>query len=197
MEAAVAAQEYGADLLGFVFADSKRQLTLAQAKEISRQVTGSKKVGVFVNAPLSEVQRAAHECYLDYVQLHGDESPEYCSQVGVPVIKAFRIRPDFSKKEFAGYKTAWTVFDSFSASQQGGTGLTFNWQQAQHLVSQAPRPLLAAGGLTPENVAEAIAILKPDGVDVSGGVETNGVKDIAKIKRFIAAVRGAETEYAK
>ena len=193
----MAAQEYGADLLGFVFADSKRQITLKAASEIACEVTGIKKVGVFVNAPLSEVQLAARECCLDFVQLHGDESPEYCRQLGVPVIKVFRIRPDFSSTEFAGYQTAWTLFDSFSAGQQGGTGIAFDWQQARQLLHRAPRPLLAAGGLTADNVAEAIAILRPDGVDVSGGVETDGVKDNVKIKRFIAAVRGAELSHAK
>lgn len=193
----MAAQEYGADLLGFVFAKSKRQITLKAASEISCQVTGIKKVGVFVNAPLNEVQMTARECCLDFVQLHGDESPEYCREVGIPVIKAFRIRPDFSIAEFAGYQTAWTLFDSFNAGQHGGTGMVFDWQQARQLMKQVPRPLLAAGGLTVDNVAEAIAILKPDGVDVSGGVETNGVKDTVKIKRFIAAVRGAELSHAK
>jgi phosphoribosylanthranilate isomerase len=184
-------------LLGFVFASSKRQITLKQAKEISRQVTGIKKVGVFVNAPLTEVQKIACECCLDYVQLHGDESPEYCRQVGYPVIKAFRIRPGFSVKDFSGYKPVLTLFDSFSAGQQGGTGTSFDWQQAQQLVQQAPKPLIAAGGLTPDNVVQAIKILKPDGVDVSGGVETNGVKDFMKIERFIAAVRGVERCHAK
>lgn len=184
-------------MLGFVFAESKRQITLKEASEIAGKTSGIKKAGVFVNAPLSEVQVAARECGLDFVQLHGDESPEYCCEVGVPVIKAFRIRPDFSITEFAGYQTAWTLFDSFSAGQQGGTGIAFDWQQARQLMRQAPRPLLAAGGLTPENVANAIAILQPDGVDVSGGVETDGVKDIGKIKRFIAAVRGAESYHVK
>lgn len=145
---------------------------------------------MFVNASLTEVQLVARECRLDYVQLHGDESPEYCRQVGYPVIKAFRIKPEFSITEFTGYQPAWTLLDSFCAGQQGGTGIAFDWQQTRKLVKQAPRPLMAAGGLTPDNVAEAIAILKPDGVDVSGGVETNGVKDVAKIERFIAAVRG-------
>ena len=197
MEAALAAKMFGADLLGFVIASSKRQITLAQAQKISRQVSGIAKVGVFVNAPLYEVQAVARECLLDYVQLHGDESPEYCSQVGYPVIKAFRISPEFRVTSFTGYQPAWTLFDSFRVGQQGGTGIAFDWQQAQVLVQQAPRPLFAAGGLTPDNVAEAIQILKPDGVDVSGGVETNGVKDIAKIKRFIAAVRGTEVQHVR
>lgn len=181
----------GADLIGFVFANSKRRITPAQARKISRQVPVIKKVGVFVNAPLCEVQSIARECQLDYVQLHGDESPAYCRQIGYPVIKAFRIRPEFSATAFAGYQPAWTLFDSFSSRQQGGTGIAFDWQQAQVLVQQAPRPLMAAGGLTADNVAEAIEILKPDGVDVSGGVETNGVKDLAKMERFITAVRGS------
>jgi phosphoribosylanthranilate isomerase len=197
VEAALAAKEFGADLLGFVFASSKRQITLAQAQKISRQVSGIAKVGVFVNAPLHEVQAVAHECQLDYVQLHGDESPAYCQQVGYPVIKAFRIGPEFRVPAFAGYQTAWTLFDSFSVGQQGGTGIAFDWHQAQVLVQQAPKPLMAAGGLTPDNVAEAIQILKPDGVDVSGGVETNGVKDIAKIERFIAAVRRTEVQHVR
>ncbi|WP_236614603.1 phosphoribosylanthranilate isomerase [Sporomusa ovata] len=193
----MAAKKFGADLLGMVFAPSKRRITVEQAQKISRQVSGIKKVGVFVNAPLSEVQSVARECWLDYVQLHGDESPEYCSQVGYPVIKAFRISHEFSVTAFAGYQPAWTLFDSFSAGQQGGTGIAFDWQQAQVLVQQAPRPLLAAGGLTPDNVTKAIQMLKPDGVDVSGGVETNGVKDIAKIERFIAAVRRTEVQYVR
>ena len=184
-------------MLGLVFASSKRRITLEQARKISRQVPGIKKVGVFVNAPLSEVQSVARECQLDYVQLHGDESPEYCCQVGYPVIKAFRISPEFSVTSFTGYQPAWTLFDSFSIGQQGGTGIAFDWQQAQVLVQQAPRPLMAAGGLTPDNVAKAIQVLKPDGVDVSGGVETNGIKDIAKIERFIAVVRRTEVQHVR
>ena len=182
----------GADLLGFVFASSKRQISLQQAREISRQTPGIQKVGVFVNAPLKEVQAAARECRLDYVQLHGDESPEYCCQVGYPVIKAFGITPEFTAAAFDGYQSCWALVDSVSAGQRGGTGIAFDWQQTSKLLTAAPRPLLLAGGLTPDNVAQAITVIQPDGVDVSGGVETNGVKDIDKIERFIAAVRKLE-----
>ncbi|HWR43795.1 phosphoribosylanthranilate isomerase [Sporomusa sp.] len=197
IEAALAAREFGADLIGFVFADSRRHVTVEKAQEIACQISGIGKVGVFVNAPLTKVQSIARECQLDYVQLHGDESPEYCSLIGYPVIKAFRFRPGFSVEAFNGYQQGWTLLDSFSAGQQGGTGITFDWQEAQALVWQTPRPFMVAGGLTPDNVAEAIQILKPDGVDVSGGVETNGVKDSKKIERFIAAVRGAEVADVK
>lgn len=190
MDAALAARDFGADLIGFVFAESRRRITLEKAKNIATQVTGIGKVGVFVNEPLAAVQSVARDCKLDFVQLHGDESPEYCRLVGYPVIKAFRIGLGFSSESFSNYQTAWILFDSFTAGQQGGTGVAFDWQEAQAMVRLTPRPFMAAGGLTPENVAQAICILKPDGVDVSGGVETNGEKDIEKIQRFIAVVRG-------
>lgn len=190
MEAALAAHDFGADLIGFVFAPSRRRITLAEARKIAYRISNIGKVGVFVNAPLTEVREAASACKLDYVQLHGDESPEYCRLVGYPVIKAFRIAPGFSSNAFNGYQTAWTLFDSFSAGEQGGTGMAFDWQAAQALTRQAPRPLMAAGGLTPENVVQAVEVLKPNGVDVSGGVETKGIKDIEKIKRFIMAAKG-------
>ncbi len=186
----MAARDFGADLIGFVFAESRRRITLEKAKNIATQVTGIGKVGVFVNEPLAAVQSVARDCKLDFVQLHGDESPEYCRLVGYPVIKAFRIGLGFSSESFSNYQTAWILFDSFTAGQQGGTGVAFDWQEAQAMVRLTPRPFMAAGGLTPENVAQAICILKPDGVDVSGGVETNGEKDIEKIQRFIAVVRG-------
>lgn len=194
MDAALAARDFGADLIGFVFTESRRRITLEKAKNIATQVTGIGKVGIFVNQPLAEVQSVARDCKLDFVQLHGDESPEYCRLVGYPVIKAFRIGPGFSSESFSNYQTAWILFDSFTAGQQGGTGVTFDWQAAQAMVRQTPRPFMAAGGLTPENVTQAICILKPDGVDVSGGVETNRVKDIEKIQRFIAAVKGGRQD---
>lgn len=177
-------------MLGFVFAESKRQISLEQAKQIACQLSGIGKVGIFVNAPLGEVQQVARECKLDYVQLHGNEPPEYCRLVGYPVIKAFTYNSGFSSAVFSGYQTAWTLLDSCSAGRQGGTGIIFDWRQASELLAGHPkRPIIVAGGLTPENVAEAIDILQPDGVDVSGGVETNGQKDIEKIQRFITAAK--------
>jgi phosphoribosylanthranilate isomerase len=193
----LAARDAGADLIGFVFAASRRQIAVEKARDIACQVSGIGKVGVFVNAPLAEMQSIARECRLDYVQLHGDESPAYCRLIGYPVIKAFGISPGFSAAAFAGYQPGWTLFDSFSAGQQGGTGIPFDWQQALSVIRQVPRPFMVAGGLTPGNVVEAIQILKPDGVDVSGGVETNGVKDSKKIERFITAVRSMEVADVK
>ena len=193
----MAARDAGADLIGFVFAASRRQVTVTKAQDIACQVSGIGKVGVFVNAPLAEVQSIAQDCRLDYVQLHGDESPAYCRLIGYPVIKAFGIGPGCSAAAFAGYQPGWTLFDSFSAGQRGGTGIPFDWQQALSVTRQVTRPFMVAGGLTPDNVAEAIRILKPDGVDVSGGVETNGVKDSKQIQRFITAVRSMEVADVK
>lgn len=170
---------------------------MEKARVIASQVAGVGRVGVFVNAPPAEVQAAARACRLDYVQLHGEESPAYCRSIGYPVIKAFRVSPGFSAAALTGYQSGWTLFDSFSAGQQGGTGIPFDWQQAQSVIRQAPRPFMIAGGLTPGNVAAAIQLFKPDGVDVSGGVETNGIKDSKKIERFIAAVRSVEAADAE
>jgi phosphoribosylanthranilate isomerase len=184
-------------MIGLVFAESRRKVAVKTAAEIGRTVTGIAKTGVFVNQPLAEVQQIARECRLDYVQLHGDEPPEYCRAVGVPVIKAFRIGPDFCSQAITAYQPNFLLFDSYVPGQAGGTGVPFNWQQTKELCGSVKIPVIIAGGLTPENVAEAIGILKPAGVDVSGGVETEGRKDAAKIMQFITAARRAqEANYA-
>lgn len=184
-----AAKEYGADLLGFVFADSRRRVSVPVAKQIAREVQGIGKVGVFVNAPLAEVQEIAQACKLDFVQLHGNESPEYCKLVGVPVIKGVRVGPNFDVSQLQAYEVEWILLDSFVPGQQGGTGKTFDWQQAKLLRQQIKTPVFVAGGLTAENIGEAVRILAPEGIDVSGGVETNGIKDINKIREFLQAAR--------
>lgn len=145
-----------------------------------------------MNAPLTEVQDIAKRCKLDYVQLHGDESPEYCRLVNYPVIKAVRVGADFDPLALAAYQVDWMLFDSFVPGQQGGTGITFDWQKAQLQRQQVKTPLFVAGGLTAENVGEAVEILSPEGIDVSGGVETNGSKDFEKIRQFLIAARRAK-----
>jgi len=145
-----------------------------------------------VNAPLSTVQEIAKYCKLDFVQLHGNESPEYCRLVKVPVIKAVRVDSDFDPLVLVAYEVAWLLFDSFVAGQQGGTGVAFDWQRAQKLREQIKTPLFVAGGLTVENVGNAVEILSPEGLDVSGGVETKCSKDIEKIKQFLIAARRAK-----
>lgn len=179
-------------MLGFVFADSRRRIELNAAQKIARAVKGIGKVGVFVNAPLAEVQAIAGQCQLDFVQLHGDETPEYCRAVKHPVIKAVRIGSGFDIADIEAYNVDWVLLDSLVPGQYGGTGVAFAWHEAQTLRWRLKNRVMVAGGLTPENVGEAIRILSPDGVDVSGGVETNGTKDSEKIYRFIQAVRAAQ-----
>ena len=197
---ALAAVEAGADFIGFVFAPTRRQVSPAKAREIVDTVKKSssaiKPVGVFVNTPASEVNRIADFCGLDWVQLSGNESWEYCRQIARPIIKAIRIgqqlREEINAELTVGLKTLSprrfiTLLDSQVEGKYGGTGITFNWRLTQQVAKEFP--VIIAGGLNPENVAQAIEIATPWGVDVSSGVETDGTKDIAKIKAFIEAVR--------
>lgn len=146
-------------------------------------------VGVFVDASCGEVRRIARECRLDYVQLHGAESPEYCRGLGYPVIKAVRIG-ESAEAGWEQYDVDYFLFDSYVPGQAGGTGQTFDWSGFLQIKEQIRRPYFVAGGLTPHNVGKAVAALAPDGVDVSGGVETDGTKDAEKIRQFITAARG-------
>ncbi len=191
LEAAQTAAESGADLIGFVFAASKRKIDVASAAAIAPAVKGPGKVGVFVNQPLSEVLEIADRCRLDYLQLHGNESPDYCRSLNRPLIRACRVGPDFTPAAVADYPADYLLLDSFVPGQPGGTGIAFDWQAISLRIIRPRQKFLVAGGLTPENVSEAIRILNPDGVDVSGGVETEGAKDSGKIRRFIAAARSA------
>ena len=197
---ALAAVEAGADFIGFVFAPTRRQVSPAKAREIVDTVKKSssaiKPVGVFVDTLASEVNRIADFCGLDWVQLSGNESWEYCRQIARPIIKAIRIgqqlREEINAELTVGLKTLSpqrfiTLLDSQVEGKYGGTGITFNWRLAQQVAKEFP--VIIAGGLNPENVAQAIEIATPWGVDVSSGVETDGTKDIAKIKAFIEAVR--------
>ncbi len=197
---ALAAIKAGADFIGFIFAPTRRQVSPAKAREIVDVVKKSssaiKTVGVFVDTPASEVNRLADFCGLDWVQLSGNESWEYCRQIARPIIKAIRIgqqlREEINAELAVGLKTLSpqrfiTLLDSQVEGKYGGTGITFNWRLAQQVAREFP--VIIAGGLNPENVAQAIEIAAPWGVDVSSGIETGGIKDVAKIKAFIEAVR--------
>jgi phosphoribosylanthranilate isomerase len=200
---ALAAVESGADFIGLVFAPSKRQVTPTQAYEIASAVKKSsdatKVVGVFVNAPASQVNEIADFCALDCVQLSGDESWEYCREVVEPVIKAIRIGQQSPAELYAELSAGGkllpqqrfiALLDSQVEGKYGGTGEIFNWNLAQQVAKSFP--VIIAGGLDSKNVAKLIETVRPWGVDVSSGVETGGVKDIAKIKAFIEAVRKAD-----
>jgi phosphoribosylanthranilate isomerase len=190
-QAAVAA---GADALGFNFCEgSSRHISLKAAAEISKLLPPFvMRAGVFVNADEDLVTRAIGECNLSLLQFHGDEPPEFCTQFGLMSMKAFRIRDAESLKELPQYQTDAYLLDAFSPEARGGTGEKFNWALAIE-AQKFGKPVFLAGGLTPENVADAVRTVRPFGVDVSSGVErTPGKKDHAKICAFIAAVRKAD-----
>lgn len=185
----------GADFIGFVFAESKRQVSPEKAKEIissfkhEADFGKSKFVGVFVNSDPDSINRVAEKSGLDFVQLSGDESPEFCSKIALPVIKAVRPRTaDEAWKVLEFEPVCETIlFDTFHQGSFGGSGITGDWTIAAEAAKMVR--LILAGGLTPENVVDAADAVSPWGVDVSSGVETNGVKDEKKIIDFIRAVR--------
>ncbi len=197
---ALAAAQAGADFIGMVFAPSKRQVCIEKARNIATTVKRLKArpqvVGVFVNMPPSEVNYVAEYCGLDWVQLSGNEPWEYLKDIEKQVIKAIRVRnqqdsEDIIAEIITGRQLLGQSFicllDCHVEGSYGGTGQTFDWQLARQI---SPRfPVIIAGGLSPQNVAEAIHLVKPWGVDVSSGVETKGVKDVSKIEKFIQKVR--------
>jgi phosphoribosylanthranilate isomerase len=193
LDDAQAAVEAGADALGFVFYNnSPRYMTIpAVAGIFKKSPLNIMRVGVFVNSPADFVIRAVAECGLSLLQFHGDEPPDFCTQFGVMSMKAFRIRDAGSLKELPKYSTDAWLLDAFSAENPGGTGEKFNWDLAVE-AQKFGRPVFLAGGLTPENVADAVRRVKPFGVDVSSGVESApGKKDHQKIRDFITRVRNA------
>jgi len=183
----------GADMLGFVFYDqSPRHLTVSQAAEITRHLPPHVlRVGLFVNAPENTIFQALQACGLNLLQFHGDEPPEFCTQFGLMTIKAFRIRDETSLLELPKYATDAYLLDAFTPGVRGGTGHHFNWDLAV-AAQKYGKPLFLAGGLTPENVAEAVVKVRPFAVDVSSGVEqAPGKKDPVKVRAFIANARTA------
>jgi len=191
---ALAAVDAGADALGFMFyAPSPRCVTQELAAGIIRELPPFvAKVGVFVNPTEAEVRNAIVECGLDTLQFHGEEPPEFCRAFGLKVIKAFRVRDKESLKITEAYPTEAWLLDSYVAGQLGGTGAQFNWDLATE-VAQKHKSVILAGGLTPENAADAVRKVRPYGLDASSGVESApGKKDAGKVAAFIAAAKGAK-----
>jgi phosphoribosylanthranilate isomerase len=186
---ALAAVDAGADALGFMFYEgSPRNVSPKVVGEIVRQLPPFiAKVGVFVNALEGIVHRIAAECGLDTLQFHGDESPELCQKfLPLKVYKAFRIQDIDSLQAIPAFKTDAWLLDSFVPGKSGGTGATFNWDLAAE-AKKLGRSIILAGGLTPENVAEAVAKVQPYAVDVSSGVESSpGRKDLKKLRAFVS-----------
>jgi len=190
------AVEAGAQFLGFNFyRPSPRYIQPAAARRIIRRLPdGIATVGVFVNESEANMLATARRVGLDYLQLHGDEVPEQVARLKreIPVIKAVRVRDSFRPKQLDAFGRASAILlDGFDARRHGGTGKTFNWNLARG--SNGSRRIFLAGGLTPENVAEAIRVARPYAVDVCSGVEARpGKKDPARIVALMWAVKAAE-----
>ena len=193
LEDALAALEAGADMLGFNFyARSPRYVAPADARRVIEQMPeGLTCVGVFVNEPSPEgVLRIARESGVSAVQLHGDETPEFCRALaGLTTIKALRVGKTYSVEFATFFETDAVLLDAFAPDAFGGTGHTFDWTLARATREAVPR-LFLAGGLKPDNVAEAIEAVAPYAVDVCSGVETSpGRKSFRLMRDFVAAVR--------
>ena len=190
---ALAAAGAGADMIGLMFYDgSPRHVTLAQAAEIARALPPFVlKVGVFVNPDEAQVMEAIAACGLNLLQFHGDEPSDFCTQFGVMSLKALRVRDSESLQTLANFHTDAFLLDAYSKGGLGGTGEKFNWDLAV-AAQKLGKPIFLAGGLTPENVADAVKQVRPFAVDVSSGVESApGKKDAAKVRAFIQAAKAA------
>ena len=186
---ALKAAEYGADAIGLVFAESKRRVTPEIAREIvSVLPTNVLKIGVFVNESKEEIEKIASLVGLTHIQLHGEELQSYSQSLPLSVIKAISFEDNESLKEMAQYPADYLLLDGPKGKYRGGNGTAFDWKQVNTLLLRGKKIILA-GGLHLENVTEAVQIIKPYMVDVSSGVETNGVKDLVKIKAFIEKVK--------
>lgn len=189
IEDALAAVDSGADALGFVFYDrSPRKVAPEAAAEIVAALPPFvTKVGVFVDSPLEMIDEIVSFCKLDSVQLHGQESPEFCRALFPRVVKAFRVNGYGTVDEVGKYRAAAYLLDAYHPAIVGGTGETFDWEIARTI--GATRRVILAGGLNAANVRQAIATVKPYGVDVSTGVESSpGKKDAELVRAFIKAV---------
>jgi phosphoribosylanthranilate isomerase len=204
-ESALVAAEAGANLIGLVFAPGRRQVFPEKARQIAEAIHQSKThpqvVGVFTNSSYQEVNRIVSYCHLDMVQLSGDETWNYCRGVEYPIIKVIHVTPnttgkaiivEVEKGQSVLNKGFTCLLDTKVSGVYGGTGQVFNWELAREVAERFP--VIVAGGLTPDNVGKLVKEIKPWGIDVSTGVETNSRKDTAKIRDFIVMARNAESE---
>ncbi|OHX50921.1 phosphoribosylanthranilate isomerase [Cytobacillus oceanisediminis] len=193
---ALFAIENRADALGFVFAESKRKINPEAAGEIIRELPGEVlKVGVFVNETKATIEEIANVSGINVIQLHGDETPEFCSSFSLPVIKALSVGSPDDLSQLDEFSCEYILLDSPKGKYRGGNGVSFDWSILNKPLQD--KKMILAGGLNPENVGEGIKAANPYMVDVSSGVETEGKKDPEKIKRFIDNAKCVEREEVK
>jgi phosphoribosylanthranilate isomerase len=209
VESSLAAADAGADFLGFNFVHGvRRQITFEEGRSIISRVAGEVGedrpglVGLFADQDIDEVNEIIASCDLDYAQLCGSEEPDYWDQVRANIIKQIKVKPLASEQETVDATLARVkdvvsrgniaLLDSYKKGALGGTGHTFDWSIAAQVAQEYD--VVLAGGLSPDNVARAIRQVNPWMVDVSTGVETDGVKDPTRIRAFAEAVRSASSE---
>jgi phosphoribosylanthranilate isomerase len=190
LEDALDAVAQGADAIGLVFYEgSPRNVTISQAAEIVNKIPAFvSTVGLFVNAESSFIREVISKVKLDLLQFHGDETASECAAFSHPFIKAIRVKSDTNLVQYAADFSAAKalLLDSYAEGVAGGTGQVFDWNL---IPKKLAKPVILAGGLTADNVARAISLVKPYAVDVSGGVEASkGIKDVAKIAAFMQQV---------
>ncbi|HEY0460646.1 MAG TPA: phosphoribosylanthranilate isomerase [Pyrinomonadaceae bacterium] len=195
LEDALLAAKFGADALGFNFYEkSPRYIAPEKAREIIEQLPPEiLKVGVFVNESLEKIAEIASIAKLDALQLHGEETPRFVRELkaktGLEIIKAFRVSPEFKPEDVLVYETDAILLDAYNPKEHGGTGETFNWEIAKRVQEISPKMYLA-GGLSQENIANAVTQVKPFAVDACSLLEkAKGLKEPEKVKNFIFAVK--------
>ena len=190
---AQAAAVHGASAIGFIFYEkSSRAISIEDAKFISRHLSNDiSKVGVFVNHDKGFIEEAIRSVSLNIIQLHGDETPGFCNQFDVPVLKALRIKDKASFSVMSDYNVDGFLLDTFSNKQYGGTGETFDWSL---LNEQIDTPIILSGGLNPDNILDAIDSVNPAAIDVNSGVELSpGKKDHQKINLLFENLKNTNT----
>jgi len=185
------------DYIGFVFADSKRQVHKDTAALLKKKLADNiKAVGVFVYDSVDKIAQIANSGIIDIIQLHGDETPEYCCRLRTktdkPIIKVIRVKDKKSLMNLEDYDCDYFLLDTFKTGKFGGVGQTFDYNILADAV--IPKPFFMAGGLTVENVSEIIFQTSPYGVDVSGGVEIDGYKDFTKMTEFVYTVKAIKAK---
>ncbi len=190
---AEAAVEAGADAVGLMFYEpSRRWVSLERAREVAARLpVRIERVGVFVDADERTIRKAIEVCALSILQFHGSESPEFCARFApLKVWKGFRVSDVSVLETMPGFATEAWLLDAAVPGQMGGSGQRFDWELAVRAKALG-RPIVLAGGLTPENVGEAVKRVRPFAVDVSSGVESApGVKDGAKMRAFVRTAKG-------
>jgi phosphoribosylanthranilate isomerase len=190
MEDIRAANQFHPNYIGFVFAKSRRQVDADTAGALKSGLNGEiKAVGVFVNEEIDIIQSLVKEAIIDAVQLHGSEDEEYIenlrAKISVPIIKAVSVQSSEQVLSASHLPCDYLLLDTYVSGEQGGSGKSFDWS----IIPKIQKPYFLAGGLDIRNVADAIKMLHPYGVDVSSGVETGGLKDSGKMAEFISKVR--------